>query len=317
MIKKKTYKNLLLTIFIFLSTISFSKSYEEIKILYKIDDKIITNLDVINEYNYLIALNNELANLKKNESLKIAENSLIRENIKLNELIKYVDIENFNDKNLINKIIKNFYLRLNLDDIQSFEEYLNKFDISLYEVEQKIKIEILWNQMIVNKFQNQININISDLKNKIQKDQLNTKDLIEYDLSEIVFQANNQTELQSKIDEINLNIKNFGFKTAANKYSISNTAKFGGKIGKLKENQLSEKIHNELKKIKTGDYSKPIKVGNGFLILMINEKNLIKSKLNEEEILKDMVDFETNKQLEQFSQIYFNKIKLNSQIDEL
>jgi len=46
-------------------------------------------------------------------------------------------------------------------------------------------------------------------------------------------------------------------------------------------------------------------------------KNLIKSKLNEEEMLKNMVDFETNKQLEQFSLIYFNKIKLNAQIDEL
>lgn len=317
MIIKKNFKILSITFFILFFAINTSKSYEEIKILYKIEDKIITNLDVVNEYNYLIALNNDLKNLEKNESLKIAEDSLIREKIKIIELLKYVDIKDYNDQTLIDKIIKNFYIRLNLNDIQSFKVYLNKFNISLKEVEEKIKIELLWNQLIVNKFKDQINLDISNLKNKIQKDKLNTKDLIEYELSEIVFQANSQEELQSKVNEINLNINNLGFKTTANKFSISDTAKFGGMVGKIKENQLSEKILNELKDIKIGEYTKPIKVGNGFLILMVNKKNVFKSKLDEEEILKDMIDFETNKQLEQFSQIYFNKIKLNSQIDEL
>ncbi len=162
MIKKKISKSLFIIIFIFFFTINNSKSYEEIKILYKIDDKIITNLDIVHEYNYLISLNNDLGNLKKSESFKIAKNSLIREKIKVNELNKFVDIESFNDKNLIDKIIKNFYSKLNLDDIQSFEVYLNKFDISLSEVRQKIKIEILWNQLVVNKFKDQINIDVSE-----------------------------------------------------------------------------------------------------------------------------------------------------------
>lgn len=310
-------KSLFITIFIFFLAINVSKGYEEIKILYKIDDKIITNLDVVNEYKYLISLNNDLGNLEKSESFKIAEDSLIREKIKINELKKFVNIENFNDKNLIDKILKNFYLKLNLNDIQSFENYLNKFDVSLKEVEQKIKIEVLWNQLIVNKFKNQIKVDVPKLKNKIQKEKMNTKNIVEYELSEIVFQANNQTELQSKVDKINLSINNLGFKTTANKFSISDTAKFGGSVGKINENQLSEEIRNKIKDIKIGGYTNPIKVGNGFLILMINKKNLIESKLNEEEILKDMVDFETNKQLEQYSLIYFNKIKLNSQIDEL
>ena len=111
-------KNLFIIIFIFFLTINVSKSYEEIKILYKIDDKIITNIDVVNEYKYLISLNNDLGNLKKSESFIIAQNSLIKEKIKINELKKFIDIENFNDKNLIDKIVKNFYLKLNLNDIQ-------------------------------------------------------------------------------------------------------------------------------------------------------------------------------------------------------
>ena len=170
-------KSLFITIFIFFLAINVSKGYEEIKILYKIDDKIITNLDVVNEYKYLISLNNDLGNLEKSESFKIAEDSLIREKIKINELKKFVNIENFNDKNLIDKILKNFYLKLNLNDIQSFENYLNKFDVSLKEVEQKIKIEVLWNQLIVNKFKNQIKVDVPKLKNKIQKEKMNTKNI--------------------------------------------------------------------------------------------------------------------------------------------
>ena len=72
-----------ITIFIFFLAINVSKGYEEIKILYKIDDKIITNLDVVNEYKYLISLNNDLGNLEKSEIFKIAEDSLIREKLRL------------------------------------------------------------------------------------------------------------------------------------------------------------------------------------------------------------------------------------------
>ena len=141
--------------------------------------------------------------------------------------------------------------------------------------------------------------------------------MIEYDLSEIVFSAKNMEELSSKENEIKSTIQNISFETAANKFSISDTSNLGGNIGKINENQLSKKIKNELKKIDAGKYTKPINIGNNFIILKVNKKNLINLKLDENEIINKMVEVEKKKQYENFSLIYYNKIKLNSIIDEL
>ena len=154
------------------------------------------------------------------------------------------------------------------------------------------------------------------LKKKISDQKLNIKNTIEYDLSEIVFQANNQNELDSILKEIEISIKTIGFNSTANKFSISSSSKFGGKIGKIKENQLSLIIKEELKNLTIGQITKPIKVSNGFLILSINQKKLIESEINEEELLKEMINFERNNQFERFSQIYYNKIKIDTKINE-
>ena len=170
--------------------------------------------------------------------------------------------------------------------------------------------------MIGAKFTNQIDINLNELKRKIQEEKLNVNNSIEYDLSEIVFQASDQTELELKVNEIISNIKTNGFSTTANKFSASSTSQFGGKIGKVKESQLSKKIKEELNTITDGQYTQPIKVANGFLILLINSKKIVNYQLNEKDVLAEMIEFEKNKQYERFSQIYFNKIKLNALINE-
>lgn len=309
-------KNLLYILFLSTIFIPNTKASNEIKILFKIENQIITNQDIIEESNYLISLNSQLNNLEKKELLKIAEESLIREKIKLIEISKNFKIENFENNNLIEKIIMDFYTKLGLKDEKEFEEYLLQFNISISTIIEKIKIEVIWNQMIAEKFNNQINVNEDELKKKILDENLNLKNTVEYDLSEIVFQVNNQNELNSILKEIEISIKTIGFNSTANKFSISSSSKFGGKIGKINENQLSQIIRDELKNLTIGQITKPIKVSNGFLILSINEKKMIKSKINETELLKEMINFERNNQFERFSQIYFNKIKINTQINE-
>ena len=284
---------------------NFSNAIENVVIIKKINNKIITNVDLNNEYNYLIALNENLKNLNDKEARKISEQSLIREIIKHDEIVKYLSLEDFQNEELVNNVIKNIYLNLNLVSIEDFESYLKKFGVSINDVIRKISIEIAWNQLIVSKFNNQININEDKILEKIKNDKLNSKEIIEYNLSEIVFQANNQSELENKTSEIEEFIKESGFSTAANKFSISDTAKLGGLIGKINDNQLSLKFQNELKKLNTGKFSKPINVGNRFIILFINEKKIINEKLDEKEILKSMIDFERKSQFENFSQIYF------------
>ena len=108
-----------------------------------------------------------------------------------------------------------------------------------------------------------------------------------------------------------------GFKNTASLYSLSGTASVGGKIGWVKEENLSPKILEELYKIRSGEITNIIKVGNNFLILKIEEIKTSKIEINKEIKLKEMIDFERNRQLNQFSNIYFNKIKKNIRINEL
>lgn len=313
MINKILKKEIFFIIF-FLFYFMLPTKAEEIKIIKKINNQIITNIDIKNEYNYLVALNNNLKNLNTEDANKISEDSLIREIIKHSEIIKFISIEDLQNDKLINDIIVNIYKNLNLVDLNDFENYLKEFGISINDVKRKISIEVAWNQFIVGKFNNQININENELKKRIKKDNLDSQEVLEYNLSEIVFQANNQIELDKKINQINTSIKNEGFNTAANKFSISDTSKLGGLIGKIKENQLSKKFQEELKKVDIGNFSKPINMGNRFIILFVNEKNKINQKLNENQILKSMIDFERKSQFESYSQIYFDKVKLNTEI---
>ncbi len=306
-------KKFFLIVFLLLFN-NFSSAIENIVIIKKINNEIITNIDLNNEYNYLIALNENLKNLNDEEARKISEQSLTREIIKYKEISKYLSLEDFQNDELVINVIKNIYLNLNLVSIEDFENYLKKFDVNINDVVRKISIEIAWNQLIVSKFNNQVNINEDQILKKIKNDNLNSKEVIEYNLSEIVFQANNQSELENKTNEIETFIKKSGFSTAANKFSIADTAKLGGLIGKINDNQLSLKFQNELKKLNTGKFSKPINVGNRFIILFVNEKKIINEKLDEKELLKSMIDFERKTQFENFSQIYFEKIKLNMQI---
>ena len=301
-------------ILIFLINSSFA--IQEVKIIQKVEDKIITNIDVSREYDYLTALNNDLKKINKKEALKIAEESLLREKIKLCEIEKFISIDEFDNTSLITKVITDFYRKLNITDLEKFKIYLSEFDVSLNEVEDKIKIEILWNQLISSKYKNQIDVDISKLEKKIKEKNLDTENLIEYDLSEIVFQTSNQKEFEKEFEEILSSIKKDGFNISANKFSVSSSSQFGGKIGKVKESQLSNIIKDELKKIEIGEYTDPIKVVNGFLILLVNNKEFISQKINKEDLLNKMVEFERNKQFERFSQIYYNKVKLNTMINE-
>tara|TARA_B100000989_G_scaffold290134_1_gene262869 strand:- start:790 stop:1749 length:960 start_codon:yes stop_codon:yes gene_type:complete len=315
----KIIKFIILIIFFgnFCLFFNYSNASENIKIVVKINNSIITSEDINYETNYLKALNEDLKNLKKEEVFEIAKISLIKEKIKENEIKKYIDIESLDNEKLIDKIIEGIYKRLGFDYISDFENYLKTFELSTNEIKKKLNIEMLWNQLIAARYKNRININEEKIRKKIQKEKINYRNSIEYDLSEIIFSAKNNEDLRSKTKKIKEAINNTSFETAANKFSISDTANFGGNIGKVNENQLSNTIKNELQKININEFTEPINVGNNFLIIKINKKNIINLKLNEDEIVKRMVGIERKKQYENFSLIYYNKVKLNSQINEL
>ena len=291
-----------------------SNTAENFYIVYKVNNEIITNSDIEKEYRYLVSLNNQLKNLEKQKIIEVSKESALREKIKKIELIKYFDLKTINID--IDNYLENFYRNLNIKNKKEFEEYLQSNNISLNYVQKKIEIEILWNQLIYDRYIGQINIDTNQLKEKVKK-LISTKKQKKYSLSEILFDKENNSNFEKKLENINQSINEIGFKNTANIYSISDSSKFGGKIGWIEEQKLSTKILEQLKALEVGQYTSPVQVGSSFLILKIEEIKYENAIINEDEELNKMIQFETSKQLDQFSKIFYEKIKINSFINEL
>ena len=308
--------NKILIFIIFLSILLNIKSYADnnIYIAYKVENEAITNIDIKNESKYLMALNRQLKNIDKNKILTIATESIIKEKIKEIELLKYYDLDQKNP--YLKKVIKDFYLKLNLNSQSEFENYLKKYGLTIKEVVKKIEIETVWNQLILEKYKNQIKIDVNMLKKKVSKKKISQKK-ISYFLSEIIFEKKRDQSLDETFKKINSSINEIGFENTANLYSLSDTAKFGGKIGWVEKENIMKKLSEVIVKIKVGDHSKPIQIGNNFLIIKLGDVKESLMEVNEDIELKKLITYEQNRQLNQFSKIYFNKVRLNTNISEL
>ena len=306
MLFKKIYIIILITFLFY----NFTNS-QEIKIISKVNDEIITNIDIENEKKYLLLLNENLNKLSKKEIFELAKNSLIREKIKKRETNRLF-LKRNND--VENKIIKNFYNKLGFNKEDEFIKFLDRKKIKIENLKQKLIIETLWNQLIYNKYNKQVRIDKSILEKKIITYYNSKEKKYEYELSEIVIA--NEKDIKSKKEEIIKYIKQFGFKIAANKYSKSDTSKYGGDIGWIKGTRLSNNIKNKISKIKIGEISEPIQVSNGYLILKINDKKEIIEKFDLEKEIKLQVNYENNRQLNQFSLNHYKKLKKNVSIYE-
>jgi len=299
-------KNILIILFIF-CTFSNAKAIES-KIIHNIGNEIITNIDIKREFKYLVALNNSLKELSNEKILNISNESIIREKIKKIEILKnFKEIKL--DDDYYNVLLKNIYSRLNIGSINEFELYLKDYDLTINDIKTKITIDALWNELIVQKYKAQISIN----ENEIRKDILMNSKIQskEYQLSEIIFEVENKEEIEKKYKEIVKSINEIGFENTAATYSFSDSAKIGGDIGWINENSLNDNIKTNINSLEVGGFTKPIVLSNGILILkLINTKNL-DTTVDIENELKKIINYERNRQLNQYSKIYYNKIKKN------
>ncbi|MDA9813509.1 peptidylprolyl isomerase [Candidatus Pelagibacter sp.] len=286
----------------------------ENKIIIKIDNEIITSLDIDREIKYLSTLNPSIKSLSKDRLRLIGKNSLIKEKIKEKEILKYMKEINL-DQKFLKELIKDRYVKLNFNTENDFLEYLKFNQINMGEIEKKFSIEAIWNQLIYSKFSSQVKINKIDLEKKIkERNNLTNKS---YLLSEIFFNINDRTKLQKKYNEIKQVIENESFESAAVTYSRSDSATVGGKLGWINENSLNNNIRANLAKLNKENFTKPIFISSGYLILKINDIKLEKKKFDKNIELKKSINYETNQQLSQFSINYFKKIKKNIIINEL
>ena len=308
-LNKKTI--ILVLIFFFFNNFSYSKI--NLQIIMKINDQIVTTYDLEKESNYLLALNPKLNEINKNDLLELAKRSIIKELIRKSEVLKYKKLNLQNTQ--INDVLKNMIQNLNYSNESQFENYLNDFNISIVDLKKKIEIENEWKSLVYAKYSKSVKIDKNDLINKIEKIS-KAEFSFEYNISEIVFDNKQDISYEEQLKKILESIEINGFENTANLYSISDSAKVGGKIGWIKQNNLSTEINQEIENLKINSYSNPIKIGNNYLILKINDIKEITTEFDKQKELNKMIMRETSKQLDKFSNVFYNKIKLNSTISE-
>ena len=307
------FYKVILYFFLFFFTTNLVFSKPNVYIYANINEEIITNIDIEKEIKYLQFLNENMSQLDREKIFDVAKNSLINEIIKKKEIQKFINIDNENT--FVDNYLKNIYSKLDYSNEDDFKKaVIEQESYSYEEIRKKINIELFWNELIYNKYKNQININETDLQKKIEN--FANKVQKEYLISEIIFEKKKNQDLNTLIDQIELSIEEIGFENSANIYSISDSSKLGGNIGWISENSLSAIISEKLSKLKEGEHTKIIQIANNFLILKVN-KIKTKEKIIDKKIeLQKLIKIETNKQLNQFSRIYFNKSKLNYFINE-
>ena len=309
--KLKTYSIILSVILL-----SIVNSYTiENKILFKVENEIITTIDIYEEIKFLKKFNPEINYLTETELFEISKNSILRSKIKKIEIMNFVKELKVDDRFFL-QFIKKKYSKLGIDSLENFESYLKENDLDIKSTKEKFAIELIWNDIIYRKFNKKVMIDREQIKNEIlqnpQKER--QKELL---LSEIVFSENNKIDFEKKYKKILSDIEKIGFKKTALIHSNSETASNGGLIGWIKVENLNQSIRKAVSELQSGQFSKPIRTSSGFIIIKIEERKEYEAQFNLNEKIEEVVKFKTNDQLNQFSRIYFNKLKKNLIINGL
>lgn len=300
---------ILIIVFIFFNS-KFSEALEN-KILIKLNNEIITTVDISKEINYLKAFNKNVDELDNQKIIKIAKNSIIKDRIKKIEILKRTKDLTIDDKYL-NSMLKNAYLKIGLNSFDQFKTHLDYHDVKINMVKEKITIDAYWKQIIYNKYIKKIKIN----KKKIINEVSNRKNKF-YNISEIMFSIEKNENFKEKLKTIKQSINNNGFENTALIYGISESSKNGGDLGWINGNALSSKIESELSLLKVGEFTDPITIPGGFLILKVKNLKEESAKIDIDKEVQKVIDTKINEQLNQFSNLYINKVKKNIIINEL
>ena len=288
---------------------------EKVKIVFKVNNQIISNVDIIKETKYLLALNRNLQNIDDQQAINFAKNSLIREIIKKEEIEKFykIDYKSQEIDNYINRLMK----QLNFENISDFENYLSVHGIKTNDIRRKLTIERSWNSLIYEIYKDKVKVDEIEIKKKLDEFIKNNSLQKSFKLAEIIFSEKNKTSFQNKYNQIILDIENLDFKRAAIIHSISDTSKQGGEIGWIHQNQLNEQIFLQVKNLKNGEYTKPIPTAGGSIILqVINKKDIETKEIDKDFEISKIIKNEKNRQLNEYSLVYYKKLENKSYVKE-
>ena len=309
--KKKKYLLLILLIFFF--KISYTNASIQNKIIATVNNEIVTSYELKNKIMTFLILNKvevnqENINNYKNQSLK----TLINMKIRKNELVKY---NLLNSKIDTSRFIEQQSKKYNFTIEEFKKEFLNNnlsYDLYL----QEIQLELGWQQLILQLYGNKIIVDEYEIDEELKKIIDNQKEMIEYRLSEIEVQVNDNEKITDLVEEIQNQIIKDGFKNTAIKYSTSSTALEGGEIGWVNSESLSNKMLNAISNMKLKEVSKPMMHNNSILFVKLEEiKKVDALKINSIETKKKIIDQKKNELLNLFSNSHLSKIRNNASIE--
>tara|TARA_B100001057_G_scaffold318703_1_gene319023 strand:- start:2581 stop:3519 length:939 start_codon:yes stop_codon:yes gene_type:complete len=298
------------------STFPAMSDNQEIKILYKVNENIISNIDVIKEIRYLKVLNKNFQNIELSKLKEFAIKSLIKELIKKDEIEKFYKVD-YNSSD-IDEYIKGLALNLKFDNISNFTNYLSQNGVQLKDVRKKLIIEKTWNSLVYEIYNQKVIINEKKIYDKIEKNINENAYQKSFKLSEIIFSADSKASFELKYKKILQEIKETNFNQAAIIHSISDTANIGGDIGWVKTSQLSKKIYAEIKNLKVEELTGPITTPSGIMILKINEiKDVPSEEIDKDLEFSKIIKNEKNRQLGEYSVIHFRKVENKSYVKKI
>ena len=286
----------------------FQNAYSQIdnKILVKVDNKIITNYDLVREIKTLLLINNiEFNNDNFVKTKAIALNGLIGRYLKLSEIEKY-EIEKFNKREL-SSYIDNLAKSQNITVLELKKKFANR-NLNYDTFIDNLKVGYIWNSLIFDLYKNQIEINTIEIENELEQIVNRGKTLEKFNISEIEISSKDISE--KKMVEIYEFINKFGYEEAVKKFSTAESALNNGELGWISENELQNVYSRELKKLKIGEITQPIKKNNKLIILKLNDKETEQKIIeNIEELRKKLISQNKNKKLNLFSKSHLNQLE--------
>ena len=205
--------------------------------------------------------------------------------------------------------------QLNIENTSNFEIYLKNYETSINAIKKKLMIEQTWNKMIMDIYKDRIVIDQKKITEALEKIIDEKKEQRSFQLYEIFFSEKDKNAFKEKYEKIILSIENIGFEKTALLYSISDTAKLGGRIGWINQNQLSKKILSKIENLNHGSFSEPINTAGGSIILQVKEtKQVSVENIDKELELSKIISAEKNRQLNEFSIIHYKKIESKSYV---
>ena len=296
-------KKLLIIFFLFLGT---EKLFSETNnsIIITVGNQPITRLDLIKEIKFISVLSNTNVDESNKERIRdLAVQTLVKRAIKKNE-VERLKITQYNAKD-IDRQISNIAKNLGLDE-EGLKILMKEKNLRYDDIVKNFEIDLKWNTAIFKLYKNKISLNTLEIEDKINSELKKTKLNKSLLLSEI--QVNLSSEgLELTTNKVLSKIEEVGFENAARDLGVSESAKNGGNIGWIKENELSKKIYENIKNLKNGEVSKPMSVdGIVIFIKKIDEKS---NSPDLEAIKKKIVNQEKMKKLDMFSNSHYSDLE--------